>query len=246
MRSLGILLAVALVASFAASANADLIAYWNFNNATNIGTSLWQITEFGTTANPLEYQKDQGNATHAEIAPWTTGDASEATLVGTNGGVEGNNWGGYAGTTLNAISPDTAGDALSILGTSNNGKYFLLEFDDAMSSATLTYATRGTATGYNTHNWEYSTDGGATWNALSTHAAQQTSTWVVHTVALNNIFASTFGAERNLLRITVTGATSTNGNNRFDNIQINGTNLFPEPATLVLLAIGGLALIRRR
>jgi hypothetical protein len=247
MRSLGIVLAVALVASFAASANADLIAYWNFNNQTNLGgtSGCWQQNPFGTTGNEAEYLRDSGTGT-AEISVWGAADSSEGNLLGPNGtaGSVSNQFGSFSGTTLNALNGDLGGGTLSIIGMGQNLHYILVEVDNPISAATLTYASRGTATGFTTHIWDYSTDNGATWHALNTHAATMTATWAVHTVAIGDVFAGTSGHESNLLRLTVDGSTNTGGNNRIDNMQING--ILPEPATLVLLAIGGLALIRRR
>jgi hypothetical protein len=60
-------------------------------------------------------------------------------------------------------------------------------------------------------------------------------------VELFDVFSQTSGHESNLIRITVTGCTSNNGNNRFDNILVT-----PEPAALALLGLGGLFLRRRR
>jgi hypothetical protein len=59
------------------------------------------------------------------------------------------------------------------------------------------------------------------------------------------VFAGTSGHENNLIRVTVTGATSTNGNSRFDNMLITGT-IVPEPASLLLIGLGAVALLRRR
>jgi len=240
--------AVCMVGLLAASANATNIAFWHFDDQTNLGTSLYRINPLGTTDAKTEYSKDIGTGA-AEISVWGDADVSEGNLVGTNGVASGstdNNFGSFQGNTLNDIrDPQNAGGSLSIIGTSNNSHYFLIELDDVIQNCVLSYATRGTATGYDTHTLDYSTDNGATWHARESHAANKTATWAVHTVAFGDVFNQTSGHESNLIRMTVSGATGTSGNNRFDNILVTGT-IVPEPAALALLAFGGLFLRRRR
>jgi hypothetical protein len=48
-----------------------------------------------------------------------------------------------------------------------------------------------------------------------------------------------------VFRITLNGATNVSGNNRFDNILVQGIQV-PEPASLSLLSILGLAAVARR
>lgn len=235
----------------AASANAANIAFWNFNNSTNVtgvSTDLWRINPFGTSSAKTDYSKDTGDGA-GRISVWGTGTAA-GNLSGNNGDFPtpnaNNNFGSYTGATLNDIGvPQVAGSSLSMTGSDNNGRSFLIKLDDKLSGVTLSYATRGTSTGYATHTIDYSTDGGATWAALESHAANKTSTWAVHTVNVGNIFQSTYGFDKNIIRISVAGATSTNGNNRFDNILVTGT-IVPEPATMSLLGLAGLAMLRRR
>lgn len=241
-------LAVALVLLTAGvSANAATIAYWHFNDTTPLGGSLWRIVPLGILENRLDYARDLGDGT-AEISVWGD-DPSDGNLSGTNGSADStnpsNNFGSYTGTTLNAQGDAVAGGSLAILGTANNERYFVIQLDDAITGATLSYATRGTSTGANTHTLHYSTDGGQTWTFLESHEAEQTYNWVIHTVALGEIFANSSGPEKNLLRMTLTGATSGNGNNRFDNILITG-EIVPEPVTLALLALGLPLICRRR
>lgn len=234
----------------ASSAGGATVAFWDFNattNVTGVSTDLWRINPFGTTAAKTEYPKDLGDGT-AQLSVWGAGSASDGNLVGNNGDSPSpnvnHNFGSFTGTTLNDIkSPQVAGGSLSITGSNNNDHYFLIKLDDPVANCVLTYATRGTSTGYGTHIVDYSTDNGATWTNLNFHSANKTSTWEVHTANFGNIFAGT-GGDNNLIRITVTGCTSNNGNNRFDNILVVG-DIVPEPATLALIALG-LPLIRRR
>lgn len=235
------------VLALCAIASADNIAYWSLNDGTQVdpNSSLWRINPLGTVDNKLEYSRDIGTGV-ARLSTWMPpGDPAAGDLVGVNGGPQNNNFGSYTGTTLNVIDPNIiAGGSLSILGSDNNNHYFLLELDDAIADCVLTYATRGTSTGFDTHWFDYSTDGGATWTAWGTLAANKTSTWTVSTADFGDVFASTSGSNINLIRISLTGASSTNGNNRFDNILITGT-IIPEPAGFLLgLVLVGLA--RRR
>lgn len=247
-----ILIAACLVVTMVAAANAVNIAFWDFNDSTNITgvtTDLWRINPLGTTASPTAYAKDLGSGTVAKLSTWGS-SGPVGNLVGNNGDLptpnSNNNFGTFTGTTLNDIKgTPVAGSAFSITGSGNNLHYFLIELDDAIANGLLSYATRGTSTGYGTHTLDYSVNGGTTWSALDTHAANKTATWAVHTVNLGNIFASTSGSAMNLIRLTVDGATSANGNNRFDNILITG-DIVPEPATLTLLALSGLLIRRRR
>jgi hypothetical protein len=246
-KTLGIVAALAVIA-LVSTANAEVIAFWHFDDSTNLGgpsTDLWRLNPLGTVGAEAEYAKDLGSGS-AELSAWGSGDVSEGNLVGTNGGQPNSNFGTFSGTTLNDIrDPQVAGSAFTITGTGNDGHYFLLELDDAIEDCVLSYATRGTSTGFNWHNFYYSTDDGATWTFLEEHAAVKTSTWALHTVNFGDVFANTSGHESNLIRFGVREGGGTNGNNRFDNMKIEGT-IVPEPATLAMLAMGALVLIRRK
>lgn len=84
----------------------------------------------------------------------------------------------------------------------------------------LTYSTRGTSTGYSTHDWAYSTDG-VTFVPFSTITGRTSTTFSTQTVDF-----SALSLLDNLpivyIKLTVSGATASAGNNRFDNINFTG------------------------
>ncbi len=142
----------------------------------------------------------------------------------------------FAGTTLNAeILDSTAGKAFSPAGTDNNGRSFsLLVPTSGYKGIRFTYATRGTSTGYNTHEIEVSVDG-TSFVHVSTISGRNVSSWSLQTIDLT----STPEADDNsslVLRVTLTGATTASGNNRFDNMKITAEQ--PLPIQLTWLTAG--------
>lgn len=110
----------------------------------------------------------------------------------------------------------------------------------------LTFATRGTATGFATHAWSWSADN-VTYATLTSIPANKTSTWLLETVDFSAV-AGIENISTAYLRLTVAGNTTVAGNNRFENIQINAA-VVPEPGSLALLGGFGLlaaSFIRRR
>jgi hypothetical protein len=222
-----------------------LITGWNFNNYSTGGGS--DPGTFNATGTAEIYTAATESLL---IATWgankTDSSVNFLDLAGNMGGPASNNWGLFTGAVNNAVGGDLAGGALAVIGTGNNNHFVdftlpTLGYGDIV----LSYATRGTSTGFSTHQWGYSTDG-VNWTDLAGIAANKTSTWSVSTVsfpaAVNNLPSVHF-------RMMVSGATGTGGNNRFDNMQFNGTAV-PEPSAIVLL-VGMLAapavlLVRRR
>ena len=188
-----------------------LLAGWDFQTTDNGGTAA--VTSAAGTPSPLVYQANFGSGTI--YLDGTNGSGTFLTGV-TNPQVT-----AFGGTTVNArpgFSTSTGGAAaLALANSSVNGQSAVFKVDmTGLSNLAVSYATQGTATGFNTQTWEYSTDG-STWNSLGTvtpipvaFAAQTLSP----TAGLNN-------AATAYVRLTVTGAASTAGNNRFDNIQFN-------------------------
>lgn len=217
----------AIVAACAVStvAQAEIIAYWNFNTlttATNNGTS---------------YAPSTGAATLDVLV----GSSDQA---GSNRGIN-----SFAGTTVNALFSDVAGQALTIQASSlesgtvyaNNGATITMTFSMAsLADPILSFASQRTSTGFNANQLAWSTDGFTFTDFGSTYAPNTT-------FGLISFDLSTVDALDNAptvtLRLTVNGATSTSGNNRFDNIQINA---IPTPGALALMGLGGFLIARRR
>ncbi|HMP72175.1 MAG TPA: fibronectin type III domain-containing protein [Kiritimatiellia bacterium] len=133
-----------------------------------------------------------------------------------------NEW--FGGETLNALFGDADGVALSPQGTVNNGNHFQIELDmsDAMSLV-VTYATRGTSQGYTTHDWRWSTDG-ISFTSIGQITGRNVTAWSVQTADFTSVSALN-GSATVFIRCVLTGASAANGNNRFDNLQLNALPL---------------------
>jgi len=146
-----------------------------------------------------------------------------------------------SGTTFNAAMGDPDGMALAIPGgpnLQNNGSILELHVSTlGFTNVTVSWAWQRSDTGFNNDVIQESIDG-ATFQGFS-FAAPQTNFWGGNhsSVAPGSPFNNNpFFA----VRITLSGATSEAGTLRFDNIVVSGTQIVPEPATMLLLS-GGLA-----
>jgi endonuclease I len=183
----------------ASSLLGDTVAYWNFNSL-----SITTASAPGSGGVPTTIAANQGTGT--------------VSLTGWTGLVD-----DFSGSTINAISPDASGASLSLTSNAGNGSYIELQLNLAdFGDPVVTFATRGTSTGFNSGVWSYSVGGGAFTTISGVNTAMTSTTFALATVDLSAINAVD-GQANVRLRYTLSGATNSTGNNRIDNIQVNAT-----------------------
>lgn len=212
MKKLAILSALAAIA-FAGNISAATIVYWNFNNPTGTPPTAWT----GNIAGDIG-----------------TGSLSMA------------GWGGgtdlFAGSTINAQGGAAAEESLSLTGGGSsapfpgNGTYIQLSFSTTgFENIVVSFATRGTSTGFNSSDWLYSTNG-TDFTSLGVSTATRNTTFALATVDFSAVSAIE-NASTVYLRYVLNGATSSSGNNRIDNLLVEATAV-PEPSTYAMLFAG--------
>lgn len=144
-------------------------------------------------------------------------------LDGTQGSSSWSGSSNFAGSTLNMdefpASPG-AGASLSLVGNANNGKAIVIKFSmTGYADLDVSFATRGTSTGFNSGSWAYSTDG-TNWTGLPDNTATTSTSFSVKTVAT---ITGLSNAATAYLRYTLNGAGSASGNNRIDNLTLMGS-----------------------
>ncbi|WP_299437124.1 ExeM/NucH family extracellular endonuclease [uncultured Rhodospira sp.] len=132
------------------------------------------------------------------------------------------NWGSYSGTADNRPSGTYAGGSLSVVGDDNNGSAFAIRADlSGWEDIEVSWAQRGTSTGFSARTVEVSTDG-VTFTEVYSDSGALSSSWTIETADIGALLDD---AENAIIRFTVDGASSNSGNNRFDNIQLLGAPL---------------------
>ncbi len=149
----------------------------------------------------------------------------------------------FTGTTVNAIPPTTAGTSLALSNNANNGDFLTVAFSmSGLKDLVLTYATQRTSTGFNSNQWAFSTDN-VTFTDFGSPVVPPSSFGLV-TLDLSSA-TSLNNATTVFLRYTFNGATSSSGNNRIDNLQLNANQIaaIPEPSMSTLIFLGFLTLL---
>ncbi len=185
-----------------------------------------------------------------EIAIWNFNDSDLTVDHGTGSLITTFPLVGFAaGTSVNARQGDPALQALSVSGNANNGQSITLSLSTlGFGDIRVSFATQRTSTGFNSNQFQYSLDG----NTFINFQAPYNPAASFSLIAFD--LSSITGLNNNpnaIFRIVFNGATSSTGNNRLDNLVVEGTSLesapVPEPASLVLLAtgVGGLLSARQ-
>ena len=149
---------------------------------------------------------------HERISTWVTATSGNEVTAFTGTAV--NAGAGFSTTTTSPASLALLGGTG---GTASNGKFMVFLFNmSGYANLVVSYATQRTATGYNAQIWEYSTNG-TVWTpaqTVNTIPAAFGAITLTTITGLNN-------AATAYLRFSGQGASSTAGNNRLDNIQLN-------------------------
>jgi hypothetical protein len=223
------------------AARADLITGWDFQTTTNGGTAT-----AASPSTPKLYTANFGVGTlylngEQGSSDWTVGGAS--TELNSFGGTTVNAGAGFSTTTSGAAS-------LALANQSANGKAIVFKFSMAgFEDLIVSYATQRTGTGFNSQDWDFSTDGINWTDAQTVTTIQSSFAAPAGTATTLNTITGLNNATDAYLKVTFTGASSAAGNNRLDNIQFNAISSIPEPTSMLLVgmvATGGLAYRMRR
>jgi len=190
----------------------SLISYWHFNN---LNTSAGDVKEI--------------DADHHTV-PGTT-----ARMIYTGGSPGDRDMDSYSdGSDLNLHLGEAAGQAARVRNPSDNRSLVFHLPSTNFRNLRFTYAVHRSNNGQLTHEIDYSTDGV---NFIQT-GLPQTTFAIAETYDLIQVDLSGIAAVENnpllLLRITFVGNTGgTSGNNRFDNISLEGEVISSSPSTFL-------------
>ena len=216
--------ALLLLAAFSPRANADLIAYYNFEGTDTPGFPVnldSHAPAFFSSGNTLTLTYTAGELVQAD-------------------GLPENRW------------PTDPDPNLTGLGLTRSGANTPATFDIPLFSVqgifqdmTLSFAINALGNGFEFANLSYSTDGGGTFTVFSTQKIPESGTVIISAA----VPAVANNAPDFVLRIELTGGQSNGADlqNIMDNIRVEGT-IVPEPATIAggLLGVLGLCWHQRR
>jgi len=160
--------------------------------------------------------RPQGNAPWASSIPANEGEAEISYTFSNEGDRPVTSFSGSE-EDLTGFSVSQSGGSFVPQGDKENGNHFQFSIDArGFQNLTLSYATRGTSSGFQTQTW-FVSENGAEWVQVSEFSG------ITSEYELRTIDLSDYGFIENLgIRCVVDGASSNTGNNRFDNIRVTG------------------------
>lgn len=203
MKKLSLLMACFLFVIF--GFGQDIVCAWTFDGLTGTNSGA--------------------SGTEKVITSNTEWGAGTLYADGTNGSDNLNNGespeiNAFNGTTMNDPRTSTnSSKAIAIANNSANGKSVVFKFSmSGYQNLQLSYAERGTSTGFTTETWSYSTNGTDFTTVEAISGTNQTnSEFVMRNVDFTAATALNDAAVV-YLKLTVDGATNATGNNRIDNV----------------------------
>ena len=132
--------------------------------------------------------------------------------------------------TTSLCNDSEAGMTLGLVGNGNNGKSVVFTCaTTGLQNIQLSYNLKRNSSGYTTASWSHSTDGvNFTTDTIITYPSN--TNWASINVDFSNATDINDAAEV-YFKLTVSGATTNQGNNRYDNIHITGEADVPSTAT---------------
>lgn len=149
--------------------------------------------------------------------------APYANPLGSNAGAGTISFSGWLGTVSSFTG--TSGNALALVGNAGNNSW--IELDISMTGYTnlvLNFATRGTSSGYNVGTWSASVDGINFMQLPNVNTATRNTSFVNRVVDFSGL-PQLANVPEVTLRYTLSGATSSNGNNRIDELSVSASPL---------------------
>jgi endonuclease I len=130
--------------------------------------------------------------------------------------------------TITSFSGVT-GDALALVGSDGNGSSVLISLSMAgQRDLAVAFETRGTATGFTSGTWAWSTDGATFTSLPGTNTASTGATFAARNVSFSGVTALN-NASNVTLRYTLSGATSSSANLRLDDLMVTAAPITTTP-----------------
>jgi len=189
------------------------------NNANNYSVSLFRTATTGFTG-ALHYWNFNQNVPDAQ-GQWDTvipAFSGSGILTHSMADVR-----AFQGSILNTLPNDEAGSSFAPRGLNNNDRELILFVPSVnKKDIVFSYAARGTATGYNRHTIFYTTDGMLYDSLISFQNVDYD--WTVRHIDFSGMPAVNDNPDFSI-KILISGATHSLGNNRFDNFMVVGNDL---------------------